>query len=88
MSWRSFFLISNSLAFCFEFQVVLVVACWNLIDNNKVFTIVDNKLVSKEMEVVQIFEENAIVKGLKNNDRILSEPIKGSFNGMQVRFNK
>ena len=60
----------------------------NLIDNNKVFTIVDNKLVSKEIEVVQIFEENAIVKGLKNNDRILSEPIKGSFNGMQVRFNK
>ena len=29
----------------------------NLIDNNKVFTIVDNKLVSKEIEVVQILKK-------------------------------
>ena len=60
----------------------------NLIEDNKVFIISDNKLVSKKIDVIQIFEENAVVKGLENNDRILSEPIKGAFSGMEVRFNK
>ena len=60
----------------------------NLIQDNNVFIITNNKLVSKKIDVVQIFEENAVVRGLANNDRILSEPIKGAFNGMEVRFNK
>ena len=59
----------------------------NLIDNNKIYTIVDNKLVSKEINIIQISEENAIIQGLNNGDRILSEPIKGSYSGMEVRFN-
>ena len=60
----------------------------NLIEDNKVFIISDNKLVSKKIDVIQIFEENVVVKGLENKDRILSEPIKGAFSGMEVRFNK
>jgi hypothetical protein len=59
----------------------------NLIEDNSVFIIVDNKLVSKNIQVIQIFEENAIIKGLNEKDRILSEPIKGSYSGMEVRFN-
>ena len=59
----------------------------NLIDNNQIFTVVKNKLVSKKIDVVQISEENAIIQGINTGDRILSEPIKGSYNGMEVRFN-
>ena len=60
----------------------------NLIKDNYVFIINNNKLVSKKIDIIQIFEENAVIKGLENNDRILSDPIKGAFNGMEVRFNK
>ena len=59
----------------------------NLIEDNNVFVITDNKLRSKKIEVIQIFEENAIIRGLSDNDRVLNEPIKGAFNGMAVRFN-
>ena len=59
----------------------------NLLEENSVFIIVDNKLVSKKIEVIQIFEENAIIKGLNETDRILNEPIKGSYHGMEVRIN-
>ena len=60
----------------------------NLIVDNNVFIIIDNKLMSKKIDVIQIFEENAVIKGLTNNDIILSESIKGAFNGMVVRFNR
>jgi hypothetical protein len=60
----------------------------NLIKENNVFTIVDNKLLSTEINVIQIFEDYAIIKGLKNNDRVLNETIKGSYSGMEVKFNK
>jgi hypothetical protein len=60
----------------------------NLIKENNVFTIVNNKLLSTEIDVIQIFEDYAIIKGLKNNDRILNETIKGSFSGMEIRFNQ
>jgi hypothetical protein len=53
-----------------------------------VFTIVGNKLLSTEIDVIQIFEDYAIIKGLKNNDRVLNETIKGSYSGMEIRFNK
>ncbi len=59
----------------------------NLIKENSVFTIIDNKLASKKINVIQISEDNAIIEGLENNDRILSETIKGSYDGMKVRFN-
>ena len=60
----------------------------NLIQENNVFTIVDNKLISTEIDVIQVFEDNAIIRGLNNNDRVLNEPIKGSYSGMEIRFNK
>ena len=60
----------------------------NLIQENNVFTIVDNKLISTEIDVIQVFEDNAIIRGLNNNDRVLNESIKGSYSGMEIRFNK
>ena len=60
----------------------------NLIQENNVFTIVDNKLISTEIDVIQVFEDNAVIRGLNNNDRVLNEPIKGSYSGMEIRFNK
>ena len=60
----------------------------NLIQENNVFTIIDNKLISTEIDVIQVFEDNAIIRGLNNNDRVLNEPIKGSYSGMEIRFNK
>ena len=58
----------------------------NLINEDEVFLIVDNKLISKKIDIIQITEENAIIRGLSENDRILSESIKGSYSGMEVRF--
>lgn len=60
----------------------------NLIEDNNVFVIIDNKLMFKKIDIIQIFEENAIIRGLSDNDRILNEPIKGAFNGMTVKFNR
>jgi hypothetical protein len=60
----------------------------NLVKDDKIFLVIENKLVSKEIETLQINEENAIIKGLSNGDVILSEPIKGSYSGMQVRTKK
>jgi len=57
-----------------------------LINEDQIFLIIDNKLISKKIDIVQISEENAIVRGLSDNDRILSESIKGSYSGMEVRF--
>ena len=60
----------------------------NLIKGNNVLTIKDNKLLSTEIDIIQIFEDYAIIKGLKNNDILLNETIKGSYSGMEVRYNK
>ena len=57
----------------------------SLLNDNKIFLIKENKLIEKSIDIVQINEEEVIIKGLKNGDQILSEPIKGSFDGMKVR---
>mgnify|MGYP004357414879 CR=1 FL=1 len=58
----------------------------NLIDENQMYVIVGNKLVSKKIEIVQVSEENAIIRGLKNNDLILNESIKDAYDGMEIRY--
>ena len=57
----------------------------SLLNDDKIFLIKENKLIEKTIDIVQINEEEVIIKGLKNGDQILSEPIKGSFDGMKVR---
>ena len=58
----------------------------NLIDENQMYVIVGNKLVSKKIEIVQVSEENAVIRGLKNNDLILNESIKDAYDGMEIRY--
>lgn len=59
----------------------------NLLNGNELFTIVDGKLKSKKVTVLQIKEEEAIVSGLENGELILKEAIKGAYDGMKVRYN-
>jgi uncharacterized 2Fe-2S/4Fe-4S cluster protein (DUF4445 family) len=59
----------------------------SLLNEDKVFLIEENKLIARTIEIIQINEEDVIVKGLKNGDQLLAEPIKGSFSGMTVRVN-
>ena len=57
----------------------------SLLNNNKIYIIKENILIEKEIDIIQIIEERAIIKGLDNGDEILSEPIKGSYTGMNIR---
>jgi len=59
----------------------------SLLNEDKVFLIEENKLIARTIEIIQINEEDVIIKGLKNGDQLLAEPIKGSFSGMTVRVN-
>jgi len=59
-----------------------------LLNDNKIYIIKDNILIEKEINIIQILEERAIVKGLDNGDEILSVPIKGSYTGMNIRIQK
>ena len=59
----------------------------SLLNEDKVFLIEGDKLIARTIEIIQINEEDVIVKGLKNGDQLLAEPIKGSFSGMTVRVN-
>ena len=60
----------------------------SLLNDNKIYIIKDNTLLEKEINIIQIIEERAIIKGLDNGDEILSEPIKGSYTGMNIRIQK
>ena len=55
-------------------------------NNNKIYIIKNNILIEKGINIIQIIEERAIIKGLDNGDEILSEPIKGSYSGMNIRI--
>ena len=58
----------------------------SLLDGSHIYLIVDDKLAKKQVEILQIIENKAIVKGLKNNDVMLGESVKDSYEGMPVRI--
>ena len=60
----------------------------SLLNDNKIYIIKDKILIEKKINIIQIAEERAIIKGLDNGDEILSEPIKGSYTGMNIRIQK
>jgi len=60
----------------------------SLLNDNKIYIIKDKILIEKKINIIQIVEERAIIKGLDNGDEILSEPIKGSYTGMNIRIQK
>jgi len=57
-----------------------------LVNQTQLFVIEDNTLRLKEIEVVRLIAEGAIVQGLSDGEVLLAEPIPGSFSGMRVRF--
>ena len=58
----------------------------SLLYGNYLYLIKDEKLVKKKVEILQIIENKAIIKGLKNNDVMLAESVKDSYEGMPVRI--
>jgi len=57
----------------------------NLLINDKIYIIKDNILIEKQINIIQITEEKAIITGINNGDEILSESVKGSYTGMNIR---
>ena len=58
----------------------------SLLDGSHLYLIKDDKLVKKKVEILQIIENKAIIKGLNNNDVMLAESVKDSYEGMPVRI--
>jgi multidrug efflux pump subunit AcrA (membrane-fusion protein) len=60
-----------------------------LVDNNAVY-IVENDSVLKLKNVNPVYfgAEKAVIKGLKNSDKILTQNLPGAFDGMIVKINK
>lgn len=59
-----------------------------LIDNNAVYTVQnDSVLTLVEVTPVYFGAEKVIVKGLQNNDKVLTQTLPGAFDGMVVKIN-
>ncbi|TMM30580.1 HlyD family efflux transporter periplasmic adaptor subunit [Polaribacter aestuariivivens] len=60
-----------------------------LIDNSAVYTVKNDSILSLvPVKPVHFASETVVIKGLKNNDKILTQPLPGSFDGMIVKINK
>ncbi|WP_299047458.1 HlyD family efflux transporter periplasmic adaptor subunit [uncultured Polaribacter sp.] len=60
-----------------------------LVDNKMVYTVENDSILRlKRINPVYFGSEKVIVKGLQNNDKILSQPLPGAFEGMIVKINK
>lgn len=60
-----------------------------LIDNKAVYVVKnDSVLTLQNINPVYFGAEKVIVKGLKNNDKILTQTLPGAFDGMIVKINK
>lgn len=60
-----------------------------LVDNNAVYTVEnDSVLTLKEIKPVYFGAEKVVIRGLNNNDKILTQALPGAFSGMVVKINK
>ena len=60
-----------------------------LIDNKGVYTVKNDSVLSLiTVDPVYFSAEKVVIKGLKNNDKILSQILPGAFHGMIVKINK
>ena len=60
-----------------------------LVDNNTVYTVKNDSVLSLvNIQAVYFGAENVVIKGLKNNDKILTQTLPGAFDGMIVKINK
>jgi multidrug efflux pump subunit AcrA (membrane-fusion protein) len=60
-----------------------------LIDNTFVYTVKNDSILSlKSIQPVYLGGEKVVIRGLKNNDKILTQTLPGAFDGMIVKINK
>lgn len=60
-----------------------------LVDNKAVYIVKkDSILTLQNVNIVYFGAENAIIKGLQNNDKILTQPLPDAFDGMIVKTSK
>ena len=60
-----------------------------LVDNTFVYTVKNDSILSLvNVNPVYFGEATVVVKGLKNNDKILTQNLPGAFDGMIVKINK
>lgn len=60
-----------------------------LVDNNAVYTVKNDSILSLvNIETVYFGAEKVIIRGLKNNAKILTQTLPGAFDGMIVKINK
>jgi multidrug efflux pump subunit AcrA (membrane-fusion protein) len=60
-----------------------------LVNNEAIYTVKnDSVLTLTKIEPVYFSAETVILKGLQTNDKIVSQPVAGAFDGMIVKINK
>jgi multidrug efflux pump subunit AcrA (membrane-fusion protein) len=60
-----------------------------LVDNRAVYTVKNDSILSLiNVNPVYFGAEKVVIKGLKNNDKILTQTLPGAFDGMIVKINK
>jgi len=60
-----------------------------LIDNNAVYTVKNDTILSlTPIQTVYFGGEKVVIRGLENNDKILTQTLPGAFDGMIVKINK
>jgi multidrug efflux pump subunit AcrA (membrane-fusion protein) len=57
-----------------------------LVGNDKVYKVDGDSLLLTKITPVHFTENTVIIKGMENGDLMLSKPIPGAFNGMQVKI--
>lgn len=55
-----------------------------LITNNKVFVVENSKLVEREVKILSVENDVAVVEGLQEGEKILKHNLNGLYNGMSV----
>lgn len=60
-----------------------------LVDNTAVYTVKNDSILSLvNIKPVYFGAEKVIIRGLKNNDKVLTQALPGAFDGMIVKINK
>ncbi len=60
-----------------------------LVDNHSIYTVKNDSILTLvKINPVYFGAEKVVVKGLKNNDKVLTQNLPGAFNGMIVKINK
>ena len=58
-----------------------------LVDNSKVYVVNDTILELIDVNPVYFEAESVIIKGLKDNTKLLANPVSGAYDGMPVKLN-